>query len=115
MEFDKFELIKEYPDMIAGKSSLRVYRSFDEKRYRYHFGFEENFIRPFCPMVECGPYWGEQHWKEDDGYWIWFTAVLKNDTEFPNKDLERELDFKIKSLNWVLQFFRNAYNNDENK
>ena len=105
-----FEFVKEFPNIISGKITIRLYRSPARyHKYNYHVGFPKEFIETLCPLIEASPYWGEQHWREEDGFWIWWTRVMTDDEELPVCELQKVLEFKIDSLNKVVDFLRNAY------
>ena len=112
MIFSNFEFVKEYPTVISGKLPVRIYKSYDDNKYRWHVGFKEDFVKPLCSLLECAPYWGEMHWKEEDGFWIWWTMTVTDDEELPFGQLQRDLNFRMSSLNKVLDFFRKAVKGD---
>ncbi len=115
--FHKLKMVKEYPGWFLKRTKpLRVYRSSDTDKsgkvtYRYHFGFPVEFIKPFCPLIESTPFWGEQHWAEQDGFWLWWTPVT-SDAKNPlpldelNKELNRDLAFRRKAFMGCLDFYR---------
>jgi len=100
-KFNNLELIKEYKNFLSEKWDFRVYRSFENSNgiYYFHFGFPEKIVKPLCPILECSPYWGTTHWKEIDGFWLWFSCYTSK-----NKIPEKE-----KLTQW-LKFFLNHYN-----
>ncbi len=85
--FKNLTLIKEYPNGVGLNIPLRLYRTESEDderiRYRWHFGYQEKFIKPLCPLIESTPFWGEQHWIEIEGYWLWWLSFTTEDPEIP--------------------------------
>ena len=114
IQFDNFKFVKEFPTILAGKHPLRLYRSRfspddPEKpieKYRWHFGFPEKIVKPLCPLLEATPYWGETHWKEEDGFWIYWLHDISDisEEEIPSK-LNKTLKLYLTSYNQVLRFF----------
>ena len=114
---DGFELIKTFDTIIAGKFPLRLYRSrfsptdLDKpiEEYRYHFGFPEKLVKPAALLLETTPYWGNKHWKEEDGFWIWWLTVTSNAKNGPPyKALNRRLDYMLHAYNNVVRFLRKS-------
>jgi len=117
LKFEDFKFVKEFPTIIVGKYPLRLYRSRfspDDlnkpiEKYRWHFGFPKFMVEPLCPMLEASPYWGETHWKEEDGFWIWWLTDISDAKEemIPDK-LNKTLDFYFKSYNHVINFYKRS-------
>ncbi len=108
-KFSNLVLVKEYPTMLMGKFPLRLYQSKEEQNsfYRYHFGFPEVIVKHLTPMLETTPYWGEKHWIEIEGFWLWFLTIMpKDNLEIPNKELDRELSWRLRSANKCLDLLR---------
>lgn len=113
--YDDFELIKTFKTIIAEKFPLRLYRSRfyptdinkPIEKYRYHFGFPEALVKPICLLLETTLFWGEEHWKEEDGFWIWWLTIIggAND-KLPFKALQKQLDRMLKSRNSVIKFLK---------
>lgn len=114
-DFDKLELVVHKDNIISGKEPIRIYRTTTQDKdgittYRYHIGFPEKVVKILCPLLETTPYWGEQHWKEIDGFWLWWTAITgKGGDDAPFDKLNRELDWRLKSANKVLQWLRKSF------
>jgi hypothetical protein len=116
MNFDSFELVKQYDNMIVGKYPLRLYRSRfmpdDTEKpiesYRYHLGFPKKLIAPFCPLIESTPFWGEQHWTEHEDFYVWWTMITEGIDVIPYDRLDKEVDWRIKTWNKVLAFYKRA-------
>ncbi len=108
MDFKNLEFVKEYPTIIAGKYPLRLYRSREgvKANYRYHFGFPEGMVKPICTILECTPFWGEEHWKEVDGFWLWWLTIMSETEDIPSVELNRDLAWRISSINNVNRFYR---------
>lgn len=113
-KFDNLELYKEYPGwFMGGRKSLRLYRTCEVDAdgnitsYRWHFGYPDTLVRPVCPLLETTLYWGEQHWYEtDDGYWLWWLPIVTKDKDyFPKEELNRETDWRRRSMGKVINFF----------
>ena len=116
-EKEKLEFIKEFTNVISNKFSVRVYRNrFNPTdltkpitEYRYHFGFPKELIEPIALLLETTCYWGEQHWKEEDNCFIyWTTIVEKADKNAPIERLKKEICRFIDSANNCLSFLRKA-------
>jgi hypothetical protein len=115
-DFGELEFIKEYPTLISGKKPLRLYRTKTTDangglvdNYRYHFGFPKEVVELLCPMLETTLYWGERHWKEDGGFWIWWLMIVQEGTDVPVDKLNRELDWRMKYASKCLQWLARAY------
>ena len=115
MKFDDFEPFEEYPTILMGKFPFRVYRSrfmpteTDKPitSYRYHFGFPKKLVEPICLLLETTVYWGEAHWHEHEGFWIWHTYITgRVDQAVPYKDLDRELASRIRQYNHCIEWYR---------
>lgn len=112
---DPITLLKEYKNFLFGKLPLRIYTSrfspTDEskpiEKWRYHFGFPEEVVKPLSLLLETTVAWGEKHWKEHEGFWIWWLTVTgRLGADVPWKKLQRDLDFRINSFNRVLRFYQ---------
>ena len=124
IKFDDFEFVKEYSTMLADKHPLRLYRSrFNPndlskpiQEYRWHFGFPKTILpEPMLMLLETSPYWGEQHWKEEDGFYIyWLHDVSEKDEGIPKK-LNKTLEFYLRSYNQVLNFYKRAVSKQGDK
>ena len=116
LQFDDFEFVKEYPTILAGKHPLRLYRSrfspTDQNKpieeYRWHFGFPKEIVELLCPLLECTPYWGETHWKEEDNFWIWWLHDTSNAHEGIPSKLNKTLDFYLRAYNQVINFYKRS-------
>lgn len=113
MRFDNLELVKEYPNWFLNKTkALRVYRTSEKDKYgkvlsyRYHIGYPEEFIKPFCPLIETTPFWGEQHWTEIDGFWLWWTVIVTKDNKYPINELNKDNLFRRNSFARCLEFLQ---------
>jgi len=93
---------------------FRIYRTpelkvspLQQPRWWWHFGFPEALVSSLCPLLECTPYWGDQHWAERDGYWIWATSVVSDSSELSavQRKLNSELRLDLQSLNMCLSLF----------
>jgi hypothetical protein len=123
-QFDDFKFVKEYPTILAGKHPLRLYRSRfspDDlnkpiEKYRWHFGFPKNIVEPVGVLLETTPYWGEVHWKEEDGFWIYWLHDVSDasEEEIPSK-LNKTLDFYLRSYNQVIGFYKRAAQKEKEK
>jgi len=92
MDTKNLKLVKEYPDGVGPNIPLQLYqtiekRSNDENHYRWHFEYPKNLIEPLCPLIESTPYWGEQHWTEVDGFWIWQLPFTTTTPEIPKEKI----------------------------
>lgn len=111
---DGFKLVRTFDTIIAGKLPLKLYRSrfsptdTDKpiEKYRYHFGFPEGLVKPIALLLETSPYWGDPHWKEEDGFWIWHLPVVGDGEEPPYKTLNRRLGYMLEAHNSVVRFLR---------
>lgn len=88
--FESLTLYKTYKKLLNNKWDVCLYYTIEKRQketaYRWHFGFPEKIIKPFLPLLETTPYWGEQHWKEiDEFYLYWLTSV----TEKPEPEIDR--------------------------
>jgi hypothetical protein len=108
MDFNNLELVKEYPNFIKDKYPFRLYRSQEKAggRYKYHLGFPEGLVKPMCFMLETTPYWGEVHWKEIDGFYLWWTTTFSDTKEPPLRELNRELKWRISVANDCIHFLK---------
>ena len=113
MLFENLELVKEYPGFFLRRTKpLKVYRTHEVAKsgkptsYRYHFGYPEELVKPFCPLLETTPFWGEAHWTEVDGFWLWWTSITAPNTDYPSPDvLNKENDFRRRYLSKCLDFY----------
>ena len=107
-QFDNLKLYSEYPTMLSGKRPLRIYTSgFREGKVRWHFGFQESMVKPVRQLLETTPFWGEQHWTEQDGFWVYWTTCCTPEGEFPQKELILLLDtLYLSGYNNVVAMFR---------
>ena len=114
--FDEdFALVCEKPNFLVGKYPFRVYRSRfspigkpDEPAtaWRYHFGFPKALVEPICRLLETSPYWGEAHWREHEGFWLWWLSVTgEADQPPPWEKLKGHLDFLLRAYNDCLALF----------
>jgi len=98
------KLQKEYPKFLSNKWDLRIYYTVEEDFYRFHFGFPENLVKPLCPLLECSPYWGEQHWIEVDGFWLWWLPYREKTNKPKKEKLNSWLKFYLSQYNMCLRF-----------
>jgi len=102
-------LVKEFKDVISNKYSVRVYYAEDGNRYRWFLGFPKEIVEPLCPLLECTPYWGEQHAAEEvDGeneFWIWWETELTESKDEIPKGMRRHLKFRLQMHNECVGFF----------
>lgn len=85
-------LLKEFVNHISGKWNLRVYYSLSHNKwYRWHFGYPKAIIDPLLPLLETTPFWGESHWCEIDGYYLYWLPILSESNE-PNTDIVHKLN-----------------------
>jgi len=88
MQFDNLKLYREYPTILSGKKPLRIYTTdFRDKKVRWHFGFPKSMVEPVRQLLETTPFWGEQHWTEQDGFWVYWLTCCSQKDEFPVKEL----------------------------
>lgn len=109
MQFENLELVKEYPGIfLKGTKSLRIYKSKgkDDDQYRWHFGYPKEFIKPFCPLIETTPFWGEQHWTEQDGFYIWWLMIMTDTPDLPIEELNKENNNRYKTFAHAFDFLR---------
>jgi hypothetical protein len=113
MEFENLEMVKEYPKWFLNRTlPLRVYRTHDEPKkgekitYRWHFGYPEKVIKPFCPLIETTIYWGEPHWTEHEGFWLWWLPFTTESKELPMKELNEANGWRRRSLGECLKFLQ---------
>jgi len=114
MLFDNLELVKEYPGQFLKQTKpLRIYRSHDASKkgkttsYRYHFGYPKELVEPFCPLLEATLYWGEPHWTEIDGFWLWWTSITVKATDYyPLEAINKENGFRRHAFSQCLDFYR---------
>jgi hypothetical protein len=95
--FENPVLIKVFENHISGKFALRLYQTERDKRYRWHFGYPKEIIDPLLPLLETTPYWGERHWAEHEGFYLYFLYVLTGGKDV-NAEIMRELNREDKSL-----------------
>lgn len=111
---DGLELVWEKKNYLCGRITLRVYKSrfspVDLKKpieeWRYHFGFPREMVESLAMLLETSVYWGEKHWKEHEGFWLWMLTVTGEKT--PWNKLNRQLTFMVKSYNQVLRFYEKS-------
>lgn len=115
MLFENLELIHEYPGWFLQRTKpLRIYKTTSTnkdgtKSYRLHFGYPEEFIKPFCPLIESTPFWGEQHWTEHEGFWVFPSQIaLGSPDEYPVEKLNKENAWRRDSFAKVLDFYQRA-------
>lgn len=113
MEFDNLEMVKEYPGwFMKGTLPLRIYCTHDEPKneekiaYRWHFGYPKKFIKIFCPLIETTPFWGEQHWTEQEGFYLWWIPTVTNTKELPLKELNDWANWRRRSFGNCLDFMK---------
>jgi len=108
MDFKNLELIKQYDNIISNKEPVRLCKSKEGNTlpFRYHLGFPERIISPLCPLLETTVYWGETHWREEDGFWIWQTPLTGKNEDIPYNNLNRELSWRIGAANQALRFLK---------
>jgi len=108
MKFDNLKLYREYPTMISGKEPLRLYTSdFENGEVRWHFGFPERMVKPVHELLESTPFWGESHWTEQDGFWVYWLTCCSKEEEFPAEELTLLLDILfVTGYNNVLGMLR---------
>jgi len=104
-------LVKEYPDGVGPNIPLRLYwtiekDSDDNIYYRWHFGYPEKFIKPLCPVIESSPYWGEVHWAEIDGFWVWWLSVTTTTPEIPKEKVNFWYRFYGRMFNMCVNYLR---------
>jgi hypothetical protein len=93
-------LAKEFVSHLNGKYNLRLYYTpakADERRFRWHFGYPEQIIKYLLPLLETTPFWGDQHWLELDGYYVYVLHVV-TDTNGLTVNLLNDLRFEDKVL-----------------
>lgn len=104
MNFSNLQLIAEYPKMINGKYPFRLYSTDEENgKIRYHFGWPEFIIKPFLPLLETTLYWGEPHWTEQDGFYIYWLPIVSEQNNPNWKELNKLMKFQFRSFNECLQ------------
>ena len=103
------KLYKEYPKFLRVKEDasydLRIYTTQDEgdNLIRWHFGFPKIAVEPLLPLLETTLYWGEQHWTEDEGFYLWWLPIMTNSVDsFPKEKITRSLEFLIEQYNKCL-------------
>lgn len=108
MKFEKPQLVKECPKILVNKYSLRVYKTKEsDNKWRWHFGFPKELVEPLCPLLESTPYWGEQHWYEDeDDFWLWWLFEKTKTIKPPIKKLCFWLKWHTNMYNRCLSFLK---------
>ena len=114
LDENSLELVFEKERFICERLPLRMYRSrFSPEdlkkpieKWRYHFGFPEGLVKPVAQLLETTIAWGEKHWKEHEGFWIWWLAI--SGKEPPWDKLKRDLEFRISSYNRILKFYQKS-------
>lgn len=92
---------------LGREVEIRVYSTPEGNRRRWHFGFPKKLVSPLCPLLACTPYWGDAHWAERDGFWLWHTAIVSDSPELNAAVRERltnELRFSLQALNQCSKF-----------
>lgn len=109
--FENLTLEKEYPKFISDKYNLRIYttKESDGKEYRWHLGFPKKLVKPVLQIIETTPYWGNEHWAERDGFYIYYTATTTDDKKIPKSELEHTLKFHKTSFNKCINWLRKKY------
>ena len=81
-----------------------MYCTTEGDRYRFHFGFPEKIVEPVHDLLECSPYWGEQHWQEIDGFWLWWLSYTEEVKKPKKEKLNHWLKFHVSQYNLCLGF-----------
>jgi hypothetical protein len=113
MEFTNLKLYREYPGHLCGKHPVRLYTTdFSEDspdKVRWHVGWPKELLPDeFLQMLECDIYMFGSHWTEHEGFLIFWTMVCEPLEPFPSMQINRQLNYMVKSYNQVLNFFRKA-------
>ena len=114
MWFAHLKYVYEEPKHLCEEHDLRVYTSEvqanghtpsdgEQEQVRYHIGFPEYLVKPIAILLETSPYWGEAHWCEEDGFWLyWLRICGGKDEPIPFADIDKNLKFKLKAYNRCL-------------
>ncbi|GAB4001546.1 hypothetical protein GCM10028807_57960 [Spirosoma daeguense] len=111
--FTNLKLIHEHPTIIGGKWPVRIYTTDSgEGKVRYHLGFLKDWLHDMVwTIAETEPYLGEKHWKEEDGFYIFWLSVCEKPTATPPfEKLQNNLAQMIRHINSAQAFIREASN-----